>query len=155
MHSFIFGGAQMPEFEKEELMESYFPSELILVKDKKANYKFAVNYYPGISAVKVLNGNKDYLANEVEYADFTLTDPNKMCVLSRNNPTKPFQSHFVKDFHFGKGNENRLEFRAIKNAADKMMEYQKENGRMPIVDILAIEKNLNEKVMNIRAQFEH
>ena len=62
MHSFIFGGAQMPKFEKEELMESYFPSELILVKDKKANYKFAVNYYPGISAVKVLNGNKDYLA---------------------------------------------------------------------------------------------
>lgn len=137
----------MPKFEKEELMESYFPGELILLKDKKQNYKFAVNYYPGVDAVKVLNGNKDYLANEVTYADFTLTDPDK-------NATTPFTSHFIKDFHFGKGNENRLEFRAVKNAADKLIEHQTENGRMALADILAIEKSLNEKVMNIRAQFE-
>lgn len=144
----------MPKFEKEKLMESYFPGELILLKDKKQNYKFAVNYYPGVDAVKVLNSNKDYLASEVVYADFTLTDPDKMCALSHNDATTPFTSHFIKDFHFGKGNENRLEFRAVKNAADKLMEYQAENGRMHLSDILAIEKTLNEKVMNIRAQFE-
>lgn len=143
----------MPEFEKEDLLDSYFPCELILLKDNN-HYKFAVNYYPGIAAVKVLNGNKDYCANEVEYADFILTDPDKMCVLSRKNPGKPFGSHFIKDFHFGKGDENNPEFRAIKEISDKLMDYQASYGRMIVKNIVKAENALNEKIKHIHAQLE-
>lgn len=138
---------------REKLLDSYYPIELVLIKGKNQQYNFAVNYFPGVDAVKILNGDHDCFLDEVEFADFFLTDPDNMCLLSHNNTIKPFRSHFIKDFHYGKSFDNPLEFREIKKAADLLMNYQEENGKMPLKEILAVEKKLNQKIKNVRSQF--
>lgn len=147
------------KFPKEDLKDSYYPHELILVKEN-GKYRFAVNYYAQIKAVKVLHNNKDYRADDVVYADFALTDPNNLCPLSQGDSKKPFFSHFVKDISFGKpfckGNSEA----SLKNLlyviapiCDTLMSYKREyidaegnkkqTKQIPLKEILRFEEKIN------------
>lgn len=147
------------KFPKEALMDGYFPHELILIKEN-GKYRFAVNYYPQIKAVKVLHNNKDYRADDVVYADFALTDPHNLCLLSHGDCKKPFFSHFVKDISFGKpfckGNdEDSLKnlLYVIAPICDTLMNYKREyidaDGnkkqtiKIPLKEILKFEEKIN------------
>ena len=59
-------------------------------------------------------------------------------------------SHYVKDFHFGKGYDNDIEFTAVQHASHEMMWHQDEKGIMSVEEILDAEKRLNEKIQNLR-----
>ena len=64
----------MSKLRKEELLEGYWPCELILLKDKIGYYRFAINHLDG-SMVKVIGLDFDFYPDEACYADFSLTDP--------------------------------------------------------------------------------
>lgn len=141
-------------FPKEELLKEYYPSELILVKEK-GKYRFAVHYYPGIPAVKILHNNKDLLNSDVEFANFVMTDPNNLCPLSHGDKTTPFKTHFVRDIAFGvpctqPNRKTNLELSGvIASVCDEMMDHQRyanndgTSAKMPTHLILAYEQYLN------------
>lgn len=142
-------------FPKEQILDGYYPSELILVKEK-GKYRFAVHYYPGVDAVKVLHNDKDYLCEDVEFADFLMTDPNNMSPLSHGDKNLPFKTHFVRDFSFCKLAEdgksvNDFSF-VLAPICDQMMSFQDEaqaqrvSPRMNLSDILCLENKINKKL---------
>lgn len=137
---------------KEKLLDAYFPSELILVKEN-GKYRFAVHYFPGVPAVKILHNNKDVLNENVTFASFILTDPNRNSPRSSNR-TAPFASHFVLDFAYCTpfpGFTSSLDMKnfnyVIAPVCKSMMDHQKQiehvSSKLSVRDILAYEDKLN------------
>lgn len=137
---------------KEKLLDAYFPSELILVKEN-GKYRFAVHYYPGIPAVKILHNNKDVLNENVDFANFVLTDPNRESPRSSSR-TAPFSSHFVLDFAYclpcanlTSGIDMKNFKKAISPVCKDMMDHQKQiehvSSKLSVREILAYENKLN------------
>lgn len=133
------------KIKNEEILDNYWPFELILIKGRGGTYRFAVNHLDG-KKVKLLCCDYDFYPFEVKYADFSLTDPDNMSHLSHNDPTKPFFSHFIKDFHYCKNYDNDVEFTAVQKTAHDLM---KKDGMVSVSEILDAEKALNERVKSM------
>lgn len=140
---------------KEKLLDAYFPSELILVKEN-GKYRFAVHYFPGVPAVKILHNNKDVLNDNVTFASFILTDPNRNSPRSSNR-TAPFASHFVLDFAYCTLDPNftsKVDMKNFKHViapvCKDMMDHQKQiehvSSKISTNEILKIEKQINKSL---------
>lgn len=147
-------------FPKEELLDAYFASELILVKEN-GKYRFAVHYYPGIPAVKILHNDKDILNTDVEFANFVLTDPDRRCRLSHGNTTKPFKSYFLTDIAFGVADEEhntRSDYKNLdyviapicKTMIERQDALRHTDARMSLKEILAYEKQINKAIFKTK-----